>query len=233
MRPLLITAFALAFSLHAETNGTLLFYDDFARDEATPDQEDLGNGWTTNSAWRAPGKKQADLKDGVLVVGTDPSAGHPLVLFHPAALTNGIVEFRFKIPANEGIGIEFADPDCKTVHAGHLCGLNVGKGRLGLTDMKTGVMDLKIRERRTSGKKDPELDALLKTKSKGFPLDLKADDWHTLRLTVQGDTLSANVDGNDIGSFASEGIAHPTKKEIRINIGKAAVIDDVQIWKLD
>lgn len=231
MRLLLLAAFALR--LHAETTATLIFSDDFARDEATLDRDDIGNGWTTNSAWRAPGKKQADLKDGVLVVGTDPSAGHALVLFHPAPLTNGIVEFRFKIPASEGIGIEFADPDCKTVHAGHLCGLNVGKGRLGMSDMKTGVMDLKIKARRTSGQKDPELDALLKTKSKAFPIDLKSDDWHTLRLTVKGETLSANVDGKDIGSFASEGIAHPTKKEIRINIGKAAVIDDVKVWKLD
>ncbi|MCX6853881.1 MAG: hypothetical protein NTV80_03140 [Verrucomicrobia bacterium] len=228
---LFVTTFILIGSLHAETSDTLLFSDDFNRDEATALKEDIGNGWTTNSAWRAAGKKQADLRDGTLVVGTDPIADHALVLFHPAALTNGCVEFRFKIPAEEGIGIEFADPDCKTVHAGHLCGLTVGKGHLSLTDMKTGGMDLKIRERRTADKDNPELKALLKTKNRSFPLKLNPEDWHTLRLTVKGDAMSANVNGIEIGSFASEGIAHPTKKEIRLSIGKAALIDDVKIWK--
>jgi hypothetical protein len=226
-----IAIFILAGSLHAETSGTLLFSDDFSRDETEPHKENIGNGWTTNSGWRAPGKKQADLQDGILVVGTDPSANHALVLFHPAALTHGCVEFRFKLPAEESIGIEFADADCKSVHAGHLCGLTIGKGRLTLTDMKTGGMDLKIRERRTAEKNDPELIALLKTKTQSFPIKLSPDDWHTLSLTVKGDTLSANVDGKEIGNFASKGIAHPTKKEIRLNIGKTASIDDVKIWK--
>jgi hypothetical protein len=226
-----IAIFILAGSLHAETSGTLLFSDDFSRDETEPHKENIGNGWTTNSGWRAPGKKQADLQDGILVVGTDPSANHALVLFHPAALTHGCVEFRFKLPAEESIGIEFADADCKSVHAGHLCGLTIGKGRLTLTDMKTGGMDLKIRERRTAEKNDPELIALLKTKTQSFPIKLSPDDWHTLSLTVKGDTLSANVDGKEIGNFASKGIAHPTKKEIRLNIAKTASIDDVKIWK--
>ncbi len=235
MRTFLAVIALLCFTnvLYAETDGQLLFTDDFSRDEATPDKEDIGNGWTTNSAWRAPGKKQVDLKNGVLHGGTDPEAGHALVLFHPAGLRDGAVEFKFMIDDGESLGVEFADPACKTVHAGHLCMVRVGRGQLMITDLKTGNMDLKIRERRTSGEKSAELDALLKSKTKSFPINIKPAQWHTLRFTVRDTKLTALVDGKEIGSFSSEGMAHPLKHEIRINIGKSAAIDDVSIWKFD
>ena len=34
-----------------EKSGTLLFSDTFERDEPTSDQETIGEGWTSNSAW--------------------------------------------------------------------------------------------------------------------------------------------------------------------------------------
>ncbi len=40
---------SLSLSLRADTP-TLLFSDDFSRDEATPGKEDIGNGWTSNNA---------------------------------------------------------------------------------------------------------------------------------------------------------------------------------------
>lgn len=235
MRSILSIVLLLCFTciLRAESEGQLIFSDDFNREEASENKEDLGNGWTTNSAWRAPGKKQVDLKDGVLHGGTHPDAGHALVLFHPAGLRDGAVEFKFMLDESESLGVEFADPACKTVHAGHLCMVRVGRGQLIISDLKTGNMDLKIRERRTSGEKSDELDALLKSKSKTFPLKLTSNQWHTLRFTVRDATLTATVDGEEIGSFSSEGIAHPLKHEIRINIGKSAAIDDVSIWKFD
>jgi hypothetical protein len=223
----------LTTALHAESEGRLIFSDQFNRDEATPDKEDIGNGWTTNSAWRAPGKKQVDLKNGALHGGTHPEAGHALVLFHPAGLRDGAVEFKFMIEEGESLGVEFADPECKTVHAGHLCMVRVGRGQLTISDLKTGNMDLKIRERRSAGDKSPELSALLKSKSKSFPIEIKPAQWHTLRFTVRDATLTAFVDGREIGSFSSEGISHPLKHEIRINIGKSAAIDDVSIWTFD
>lgn len=41
-----------------EKSGTLLFSDTFERDEPTSDQETIGEGWTSNSAWRAKGKSR-------------------------------------------------------------------------------------------------------------------------------------------------------------------------------
>ena len=103
---------------------------------------------------------------------------------------------------------------------------------LTITDSKTGAMNLAIREKRLAGLSDPELQKLMKTKSKTFPLELAANDWHTLRLVIEGDTMTATIDGKEIGAFASEGIAHPTKRWITLAVNKSAVVDDVKIWKL-
>jgi hypothetical protein len=46
---------------------TLIFFDDFNREEVSSETEDVGNGWTTNTHRRAPGKRQALLRDGALV----------------------------------------------------------------------------------------------------------------------------------------------------------------------
>ena len=229
----MVVLLASPTGLYAETRGQLIFSDDFDRDEATTDKEDIGLGWTTNSAWRAPGKKQVDLSEGALLAATHPDAGHALVLFHAAELRNGEVEFRFLMDASHGIGVEFADPDCKTVHAGHLCMVRIGGGKLTTSDLKTGNMDLKIRERRKAGEKSDELTSLLKTKTKSFPIKIQSDHWHTLRFSVRDARLTAFLDEEEIGSFVSEGMAHPTKKQLRINIPKSAAIDDVKIWKFE
>lgn len=72
----------------------------------------------------------------------------------------------------------------------------------------------------------------MKTKSKLVPLQLKADEWHTLLVTVEGDTMRASVDGKEIGQFKSEGIAHPTKRMITLAVNKSGWVDDVKVWKL-
>jgi hypothetical protein len=71
------------------TEPTLIFSDDFNREEVASEREEVGNGWTTNMQRRAPRKRQAVLKDGALLpmtgfvdgaeVGsiTSPGVGHP------------------------------------------------------------------------------------------------------------------------------------------------------------
>ena len=53
-------------TLQAEERGRLIFEDNFNRNELQEDKEEVGNGWSTNSASRAGGHKQADLRDGTL-----------------------------------------------------------------------------------------------------------------------------------------------------------------------
>ncbi|MCB1231690.1 MAG: hypothetical protein KDN19_15580 [Verrucomicrobiae bacterium] len=231
---LLASLVVLATASDIEKDGTLLFEDHFERDEPTPDQEAIGDGWSSNSAWRAKGRKQVDLKDGAMHVTRVPEADHGVAIFHTleSVFADGAVELRFQLADGDDLGIDFVDRELKTVHAGHLCMGRVTLKGLTITDSKTGAMNLEIREKRLAGLSDPELQKLMKTKSKTFPLELAANDWHTLRLVIEGDTMTATIDGKEIGAFASEGIAHPTKRWITLAVNKSAVVDDVKIWKL-
>lgn len=211
---------------------TPLLTDDFARDEKTPGKEDIGNGWTSNSGWRAKGHQQVDLIDGVMHVTKHAEADHGVAIFHNVEFQDGIVELRFKLGAGDDLGVDFVDRELKTVHAGHLCMARVTNKNLQITDSKTGGMDNKIRERRQAGDKSPELAALLKTKTKAFKLDLQAAEWHTLHITVSGDTMTVKIDDQPVGTFASEGIAHPTKRMITLAVNKSAQVDDVKVWRL-
>ena len=232
MKLILFSSFFLFFGqLHA-AEPTLLFSDDFARDEATPGKEDIGNGWTSNSAWRAKGHQQVDLKDGVMHVTKHAEADHGVAIFHAAEFQDGLVELKFKLGEGDDLGVDFVDRELKTVHAGHLCMARVTNKNLTITDSKTGGMDLKIQERRKAGDKSPELAALLKAKTKAFKLDLKSEEWHTMHITVEGDKMTVKIDGNETGSFSSEGIAHPTKRMITLAVNKSAQVDDVKVSKL-
>jgi hypothetical protein len=232
MKPLIFAISAFLCSNLTAADPVLLFSDDFARDEATPGKEDIGNGWTSNSAWRAKGHQQVDLKDGVMHVTKHAEADHGVAIFHNVELQDGIVELRFKLGDGDDLGVDFVDRELKSVHAGHLCMARVTNKALTIMDSKTGGMDNKIRERRQAGDKSPELAALLKTKTKSFKLDLKPTDWHTLHITVSGDTMTVKIDGQPAGNFSSEGIAHPTKRMITLAVNKSAQVDDVKVSKL-
>lgn len=218
-------------SLHAAFIIPLL-NDDFNRDEATPGKEDIGNGWTSNSAWRAKGHQQVDLIDGVMHVTKHAEADHGVAIFHNVEFQDGIVELRFKLGEGDDLGVDFVDRELKTVHAGHLCIARVTNKNLAITDSKTGGMNNDIKARREKGEKSPELTALLKSKTKSFKLDLQPGTWHTMHITVVADKMSVKIDDQETGSFSSEGIAHPTKRMITLAVNKSADIDDVKVWKL-
>lgn len=211
--------------------GALILEDDFDREEATPDKEDIGNGWTSNSAWRAKGHKQVDLAEGAMHVTRHAEADHGVAIFHKVAFQDGAVQFKFKLGPGDSLGLDFVDRELKTVHAGHLCMARVALKKLTLMDSKTGHMNLKIRERRLAKEKSPELTKLLRSKTTSFPLNLQANQWHTMLVVVEGDVMRVQLNGKAIGEFQSEGIAHPTKRMITLAVNKSAWIDDVKIWK--
>ncbi len=229
---LLLASCTLLHAADAPPSGTLLLEDHFDRDEATPGKEDIGNGWTSNSAWRAKGHQQVDLVDGYMHVTKHPEADHGVAIFHDVEFQDGVVELKFRLGEGDDLGVDFVDRELKTVHAGHLCIARVTNNQISLTDSKTGGMDLKIKERREAGDKSPELAALLKSKTKAFKLSLKPGGWHTLRVTVEGDKMTGCIDGKEVGSFKSEGIAHPTKRMITLAVNKSADVDDAKVWKL-
>jgi hypothetical protein len=103
-----------------KAHGQLLFEDQFDRHESTPDKEDIGNGWTSNSAARAKGHKQVDLADGAMHITKHAEADHGVAIFHAVAFQDGAVQLKFKLGSGDDLGLDFVDRELKTVHAGHL-----------------------------------------------------------------------------------------------------------------
>ena len=76
--------------------GNVIFEDDFNRDESTPDKEEIGNGWTTNRAWRANGKKQVDLAE--YATNLRGSGVHGALLVHETRFGDDLMAAILSIP---------------------------------------------------------------------------------------------------------------------------------------
>jgi hypothetical protein len=217
----------------AEESGKLVFQDDFSRNESQEAKDEPGNGWGTNSNSRAKGNKQVDLRDGAMYITMHAEADHAVSVTQPFEFTDGAVGLRFKLEdKSDSLSLDFADLACKEVHAGHLFVVRINPKQTVLADWKTGGMRLDIREARQAKKElTEEQKAATKGKEKAFPRPLEVGKWHELLVVVKGDKLSVTIDGETLGSFQSPGIAHPTKKMLRLGVPREAVVDDVKFWK--
>ncbi|MDF1860575.1 MAG: hypothetical protein P1U87_10190 [Verrucomicrobiales bacterium] len=220
-----------SLSLSADEHGTLIFSDDFERQESQEEKDEIGKGWGSNSRTRAKGNKQVDLRDGAMYIYLHEEADHAVSVTHPAEFTDGAVSLRFKLDdPKDSIGLNFADLQFKEVHAGHLFVAKISPKQVGIHDLKTGNMDLKMREARQANQLTAEQKKLLKGKQKTFPNVLELGEWHDLLVQISGDTLTVTIDGGEVGRFQSEGIAHPTKRLLRLAVPRNVYVDDVKIW---
>lgn len=235
MKRLLISVWSLivclSASVYADDRGTLIFEDDFERNESQETKDEIGKGWGSNSRSRAKGNKQVDLKNGAMYIYIHKVADHAVSVTHPAEFKDGAIALRFMLEdPRDSLGLNFADLKYKPVHAGHLFVAKISTKRVELTDLKTGNMELKTRELRKVGKLPAALKEKLKTKTKRFPNKLETGKWYDLVVSVSGDTLTVSIDGKKVGSFSSDGIAHPTKRLLRLAVPRNAVVDDVKIY---
>ena len=212
--------------------GTLIFHDEFERTESQEEKDEPGNEWTTSSETTAAGRKQVGLRDGAMHMHTAENANHAVSTRHEFAFTDGSIGMRFKLD-NDGdqLQLNFADLGLKSVHAGHLFDAVFSLGGVSFDDKKTGSMNLEIRAAREKGTLSNEQQEALKTKRKSFKNPITKGEWHELLVHVEGDRISAVVDGKEVGSFQSEGFAHPTKRLLRLLVPGAASVDDVKIWR--
>ena len=223
-------------ALRADTSTdseTLLFPDDFERTESQEKTDEPGNGWKTNSKSRAKGNKQVDLRGGAMYIYTHPEADHGASVTHEAEFTNGKVKLRFMLEdKRDTLGLNFADLQCKEVHAGHLCAVRIGVKDVQLQDLKTGNMRLDIREAKQAKKElNAEQQAALKGKNQTTANPIEVGKWYEAEATIHGDELSVSIDGKQIAKMKSPGISHPTKRMLRLAVQRNAVVDDVQIWR--
>ncbi|QDT03213.1 hypothetical protein K227x_15950 [Rubripirellula lacrimiformis] len=211
----------------------VLFADDFQRQESEPHLEQVGNGWGTNSRARAKGNKQVDLADGAMHITRHAEADHGVSVTQDVAFRDATIQMRFKIGPKDDLGINIADMQEKSVHAGHLCMARIRTNQIEITDLKTGKMNLELRKRRLEKTSDDADAKLVAQKSKRTKVQLAADQWHDLAVTIAGDEMTVSIDGKKVDSFASPGIAHATKRRLRLAVGRDAWVDDVRITTPD
>lgn len=212
--------------------GVVILDDDFNREEQDPAQEQIGNEWGTNSRSRAQGVKQVDLVDGAMKIMRAKVADHGVSVTHEAAFQDAIITLRFKLGSGDDLGINIADMNEKSVHAGHLCVARIRLGDLEISDLKTGRMNLERRNRRLAGEETPADKERLKATTFRTSVDLTRDQWHDLEVKIEGDRMTVFLDGKQRGEFRSEGIAHPSKSRLRLAVNKNAWVDDVKIVRL-
>ncbi len=224
--------FLAAVAVHADDKGELIFEDDFERSESQEEKDEPGKGWGTNSKSRAQGDKQVDLRDGAMYIYLSEKADHGVSVTQPAEFTDGAVSMRFMLEdEKDSLGLNFADLKFKEVHAGHLFAVRISTKQVLLEDLKTGKMDLEMRNARLAGGLSVEQKTLLKDKQIAFPNKLETGKWYDLLVEIDGDKLTAAIDGQQVGAFISAGIAHPTKRTLRLAVPKNAVVDDVKIYR--
>ncbi len=236
MKRFLLTALMFFMCLPltaAAAPGRLIFQDDFARNESQEKTDEPGGGWTTNSKSRAKGHKQVDLRDGAMHIFIHAEADHAVSVVHAAEFTDGTVGLRFMLEdARDSLGLDFADLQCKEVHAGHLLAVRVTPKQVVFQDLKTGGMRLDIHAARTAKQKlRAEQEQAVKGKQKSVAQASAIGQWHDLQVKIAGDELSVVLDGKAVGTFKSPGIGHPTKKLLRLAVPRNAVVDDVKIWR--
>lgn len=219
-------------SLADQPPGIVILDDDFNREETDPKLEQVGNDWGTNSRSRAKGVKQVDLVDGAMHMTRAEVADHGVSVTHEADFEDAIIQLRFKIGPQDDLGVDLADMNEKSVHAGHISVARVRAKQVEISDLKTGKMNLAVRERRLAGEATEADKKMINQTSKFFKVDLDTDQWHQLEIRNVGDQLTVSIDGQEIGQNQSVGFAHPTKTRIRLAVNKSAWVDDVKITRL-
>jgi len=222
---------ALSSTFSAENRGILVFEDHFDRSESQETTEEIGNGWTTNSKTRAGGNKQVDLKNGAMHIKMHTAADHAVGVAHAAEFRDGSVEMRFMLEdPRDVLGLDIADPECKEVHSGHLIKIDVSTGQVVVNDTKTGQMNMKFDEARKAKSLTPAQSAFIASKRKAFPNTVAIGQWHSLLVTISAESVSVSIDGKPVAAFSSEGIAHPTKRVVRLVVPREVWVDDLKIF---
>ena len=179
-------------------------------------------------------KSASVVKDGMLVGITAEASDHPAVDFvriDPERDLEVSVKFRFVSDKAKSFNVWFDDKDYKGSHAGHICSVSVSPKSVNISDAKTGSFRNDIQEKKTSPEGlSAEQKEYLKTKTKGVPVTVSLEDWHTLVIRTKADEVEVNLDGNAVGSFKSEGIGHETKTLVSLTTNRVDVsYDDFSI----
>ena len=206
-----------------------IFKDQFNREEESGAEENPGNEWDTNSNSRAKGKKQVFLRDNAMYIKRAAVADHGVSVTQDVSFKDVKITMRFMLPQQGDLGVNIADMNEPSVHAGHICMARIKPASLEIVDLKTGRMRKEMHEKNKAKTLTKAEKKYISTKSKIVPLKLKTEVWHNLEIVIGGDTMSVKIDGQQIGRMTSAGIAHETKRRIRLAVNTEAWVDDFNV----
>lgn len=212
-------AFVMYPAVGANAAGPKPFGKEVFRDEfAAPE---LGKAW---SSWMSA----SAVKDGVLVgarIEAEKKISVNSFLVPPARDLEIALSFRLE---GGSFAVVVDDSTYEGSHSGHLSKILVKADSVYFEDMKTGSNKNEIQAMK--GKFDEATKALLKTKEKTVPVSVAEKTTHQLVVRLEGNTLTATIDGREVGSFVGEGFSHATKDRVCLWTMKNSVhFDDVVV----
>jgi hypothetical protein len=199
-----------------------LFADDFSSDT-------FGPRWGHY-------KSGSLLRDGVLVGLTPDGSDHAAVesiRFDGEQDLQVEVKFQFVSEKARSFNVWFDDKDYKGSHAGHICQVSISPTQVTMSDAKTGAFtlenDLYARKKLPDGLTADEK-KMLETKTKRVPTKLDLQKWYTLTARTRGSQIEVLIDGKQVGTFESEGVAHATKSLVSLTTNEVDVhYDDFRL----
>jgi hypothetical protein len=166
-------------------------------------------------------KSASVVTDGVLVGitpnGSDHSAVDNIKIEGEKDLEVE-VKFQFLSSQAKSFNLWFDDKNLKTSHAGHVCQVTVSPTQVVMSDAKTGAFTLEngLYDRKKANQLTQDEKAMLETKTAKVPVQIELKKWCTLTARTQADQIEVLIDGKQIGSFKSPGVAHETKSLISL-----------------
>ncbi|MCB1229420.1 MAG: hypothetical protein KDN19_04100 [Verrucomicrobiae bacterium] len=173
-------------------------------------------------------KSESVIQDGVLTgktIDINDHAGVDSIRFEGRQDMEVSLKFNFAGEQAERFNVWFDDKDYQGSHAGHIASVSISPTSVQISDAKTGNMENSIYEKKNApGGLDEETKKMLETKSARFDVELKREEWHTLRIRTKGPLVTVEIDEDEVGEFESEGNAHATKSLVSLTTN----INDVQ-----
>jgi len=175
---------------------------------------------------------QASVKDGVLQIRRTEGSDHAAVARTKVQFQNALISCRFRLAENQKFSVNINDPNCKTVHAGHLCRVEVSTTSVVIQDQKTGTMANEHRKLKESGASKTELAKRLKGKSNMTKRATQACQWHELKILLEGEKIAVQIDNEFVSQFSSSGIGHPTKENIAFSVPRMVDIQNLTVYRI-
>lgn len=213
--------------------GNLILSDKF-------DRSLIGQDWWTNdsraqkSASIAKNKMmpQVTIQDGVLQIRRTAGSDHAAVARTKVQFQNAVITCKFQLSENQKFGVNINDPNCKSVHAGHLCRVEISTKSVVIHDQKTGNMANEYRKLKDSGMSKADLAKRIKGKSKTTQSVTEASQWHDLKILLEGEKIVVQIDDKVVSQFSSSGIGHPTKENIAFSVPRMVDIKDLAVYRI-